>query len=1193
MFELAALSAAGAVLKSAVAAALDPSSLAGEIAGSRADSLLVRGWTRAAHAIGCLRKNWNRLEPQENHILLRAMLLAHWRAVQQTAQQHARHRGIGLNSRTAALPLPGALAQALDDSRRAASSLGLFSQADEQALRQLVGVCDQRIADIENETPIQLPAAWESILDAAYSDVTALVQQGRRPAQNHPAEQAWTALAAEFPQACASAGFQPFFLEYWFDFFSINFQFLTREPAIAALLTGKLFHEIKEREEARALDPQELLDALDRSVETLRADIAEFRQEQQREFAEVKSLIKESLRQTTLAEPEPLIGLPNTHTRILARDAEAAQLLEALARPGPRIVSIAAPPGFGKSALFAHAFLSAFPNRKPRGAGLAGVAVLDARTADPDFSKVAGLLGRMTGRQDTASRFSDLIAAGPDQDRERQTLFFDFLRACGPLWLVIENAEAATLPDVKPGFRALLQGWCAADHEAKLLVLSRHPLSAAPACHQRLTDVERRLYDGLPLASAVELLRDKLAGTRHGDAPSPLLEEIAERVHRVPLALVQFAGYLLADETLQLDRRFIDTTDLLQLFDPDHMEKSIARIVEEHLNVLDATSRRMLRILAWAGTPVPQSGLLAAAGASGEENAGPALTRLSRSGLVNRDEAPGRGVSFGLHPVVQDIVARVQVEPETLLQWSNAFSSAAGAAREKAEHRPAEILYSLTERGLRIPTEQADRIELDKSIAKVLVNRGVALKSLGRFDDAIAVYEKAIGILRPLVEQKGRPELTTDLCAALMNLGNVLANLGRLDDAVATNEEAIAILRRLVQSEGRRELADNLAQALINRGNPLVDLGRLDDAVAANEEAIAILRPLVRERLSHLAKAFMNRGIALANLGRLGGAVASFEEAMAILRPLVEQEDRSELESDLARVVMNYGNALAEVGQLDGAEAAHEEAIAILRPLAKREGRRELANDLAKALINRGATSANLGRLDDAVAAYQEAIGTLRPLVERERRREVTRDFAWALTNLGNALANLGRLDDAVAATTEAIDIVRRVIEKEGRRELNKDLASALTSRGVALAIQSRLEDAVADYDEAIAISRMLVEKEGRRELSAGLAKALINRDVALANLGRLDDAVSAFEKAIAILRPLVDRAGRRELANDLAGALYNLALAKQRKGDIAAGCKAIEEARRLWEMLVASGWHHLRSNLAKADALKAKLCGA
>ncbi|MGH9629469.1 MAG: hypothetical protein ACRD7E_14200 [Bryobacteraceae bacterium] len=66
--------------------------------------------------------------------------------------------------------------EALADSRHAASGLGLFSQSDQDALRGLVTVCDDRTADIEKGGPIELPTQWASILDTTYNNITAPIQ---------------------------------------------------------------------------------------------------------------------------------------------------------------------------------------------------------------------------------------------------------------------------------------------------------------------------------------------------------------------------------------------------------------------------------------------------------------------------------------------------------------------------------------------------------------------------------------------------------------------------------------------------------------------------------------------------------------------------------------------------------------------------------------------------------------------------------------------------------------------------------------------------------------------------------------------------------------------------------------------------------------------------------------------------------
>ena len=264
-----------------------------------------------------------------------------------------------------------------------------------------------------------------------------------------------------------------FFVEYWFEFFAVNFQLQMQDPQVAPLLTGKLFAEIREREGGPAIDSQRLMTA----IETGFAGVHEHMDRMEAKVA----AIQESLgRQQRAPVREPVIGLLNTHQQIVGRDEEARALLEALRVPGPALVSLTAPPGFGKSALLARVVALAMPGLNPAEAGLEGLAVLDARQESPTMAALASLLGRITGWQETAARFQEASSEAVSGGALR-TLFFDFLRQAGPLWLVIENAERAMLPETDPELRALLKSWCEFDHSAKLILLSRQALNPAPA----------------------------------------------------------------------------------------------------------------------------------------------------------------------------------------------------------------------------------------------------------------------------------------------------------------------------------------------------------------------------------------------------------------------------------------------------------------------------------------------------------------------------------------------------------------------------------------------------------------------------------------------------------------------------------------------------------------------------------------
>ena len=878
MWDAAAIYALGSYAIAAIAKAITPDNPAeqvgGGVIGNWSDRILLQGLRGSRHAWRCFRSNCRRLDPGQNHILFRALIAAHWRAVAQAIAVYGRARGLTLSTAADSLPLPQTLRDAAARLKNESQPLSLGQQADREMLRQLVKTCDERAA----ATSVEVAEGWDAVLDPLYDDLTALMAQNRHPSCG-PAEKAWQALVAEFPALGEHSRLRQFFVEYWFEFFAVNFQLQMQDPQVAPLLTGKLFAEIREREGGPAIDSQRLMTA----VETGFSGMHEHMDRMEAKVA----AIQESLgRRQRAPVREPVIGLLNTHQQIVGRDEEARALLDALRVPGPALVSLTAPPGFGKSALLARVVALAMPGLNPAEAGLEGLAVLDARQELPTMAALASLLGRITGWQETAARFQETstkaVSGGP-----LRTLFFDFLRQAGPLWLVIENAERALLPETDPEFRALLQAWCEFDHNAKLILLSRQALNPAPVCHRRLPRVEEALRRGLPAEQAAAVLRRRLEDTRFAGAREDLLRKVAVRLHGVPLALVQFAGYLRAKEAgIELDDRFVESSNLLRLFDPEQMQDSIERVVGEHLRMLDAGSRRLVGLVAWAGLPVPRSGLLAVAGEEGAT----LLTRLARSGLL--EEIAGtaaEGLRFGMHPLLQEFV---EPKPADELE-AEAWMRAAEVDYDHGRIRPAGTLWTLAERVLRRLVKVEGRGELASDLASVIVNKGVALSDLGRLEAAVAAYDEATGIFHRLVEVEGRGELANNLASAIMNKGNALRNLGRVEDALAAYDEAIGIRRRLVEVEGRGELASYLAGAIMNKGDALLDLGRLEAAVAASDEAIGIYRRLVEgegrgELASDLAIALFNLALAREEQ-KLPTTLAAAREAREIWERLVHE----------------------------------------------------------------------------------------------------------------------------------------------------------------------------------------------------------------------------------------------------------------------------------------------------------------
>jgi tetratricopeptide (TPR) repeat protein len=175
-------------------------------------------------------------------------------------------------------------------------------------------------------------------------------------------------------------------------------------------------------------------------------------------------------------------------------------------------------------------------------------------------------------------------------------------------------------------------------------------------------------------------------------------------------------------------------------------------------------------------------------------------------------------------------------------------------------------------------------IAINPSVAEAHNNLANGLLQLGRFDDALASFDKAIA-LKP------------DYLEAYSNRGALLNQIGRAEEALQSTERAIA-------------LKPDYAEAHCNRGLALAALRRLAEALASYDRAIA-LRP-------EFAEAFNDRGVVLDQLDRHEEALASFDQAIA-LRP------------GYADAYTNRGATLIDLARHHEALTSYDKSLA-LRP---------------------------------------------------------------------------------------------------------------------------------------------------------------------------------------------------------------------------------------------------------------------
>jgi protein O-GlcNAc transferase len=296
--------------------------------------------------------------------------------------------------------------------------------------------------------------------------------------------------------------------------------------------------------------------------------------------------------------------------------------------------------------------------------------------------------------------------------------------------------------------------------------------------------------------------------------------------------------------------------------------------------------------------------------------------------------------------------------------------------------------------------------------AEIHFKTGNELKDAGKFDEAIASYQKAL-------------EIEPDSVEALNRLGEVYFVRGRLAEALAVCQQALKIqpdfavgyktLGNVLQGQGKIdaairayskavEIKPEFAEAHSNLGSMFYKQGRLESAVSCYERALE-LKP-------DLAAVHSNLGKVLQQLGRLDEAMACWRKALE-LNPGAGSADFH----------LNMGNALLEQGRLEEAFGSFQRAIG-LKP------------DLAEAHSNIGTILLQEGKPEEAIASCQKALGFKPGLAE-------------AHSNMGLALQQLGKIEAAIGSFQKAIELKPDLID--AHESLCNLLGSGWKTNGLAL----------------------------------------------------------------------------------------------------------------------------------------------
>jgi tetratricopeptide (TPR) repeat protein/uncharacterized membrane protein len=211
-------------------------------------------------------------------------------------------------------------------------------------------------------------------------------------------------------------------------------------------------------------------------------------------------------------------------------------------------------------------------------------------------------------------------------------------------------------------------------------------------------------------------------------------------------------------------------------------------------------------------------------------------------------------------------------------------------------------------------------LNLNRYEAEIWYSRGYALDQLGRYEEAIASYDRNL-------------ELNSDNYAVLYRRGIALLNLNRY-------EEAITNLDRMIELNAENYTAWN------SLGFALLNLDRYEAAITSYDRSLQL-------KLDN-DTAWNGRGIALRNLGRYEEAIASYDHSLEI-KPNQDETWR------------NKGILFYKWGKYQDSLNAYQQAINI------KPDKHISWHDIGFVLFH-------IGNYDEALTAWQESFNIISKL---------------------------------------------------------------------------------------------------------------------------------------------------------------------------------------------------------------------
>jgi CHAT domain-containing protein/Flp pilus assembly protein TadD len=235
----------------------------------------------------------------------------------------------------------------------------------------------------------------------------------------------------------------------------------------------------------------------------------------------------------------------------------------------------------------------------------------------------------------------------------------------------------------------------------------------------------------------------------------------------------------------------------------------------------------------------------------------------------------------------------------------------------------------------------------DRAVESVTSNDlGLALQLRGRYDEAAALFDRALALWQP-GDDPGKRANT------LLNRGHLHLALGESDQARERFSEALGIFRQAKDRNGEAIALDALGLLAQHMKRP-------GEALEPLQHALALRPPGSRGRAATLTVL----GVTYRQLGRREDARRAYQEALPIFRSLGDSREQARCLGNLGRLEDAAGHDAAAIDDFD-------RALGLFRALDDPPHLAWTLEGKARLLRRRGDLEAARGLMDEALTAVE------------------------------------------------------------------------------------------------------------------------------------------------------------------------------------------------------------------------------